>query len=172
MVVPPLAAIKLKKCCSMRTYKRETEHDKTSIELLRRAADAKAIKDSRKLKTILRIYYYIWLFQTVEGWWNANCGLFKTGSRLWKGISWIFIKMFVDLFRLLPEDIRKLAYKCAVKFDLPSIPASWPENKKAGADWFTGFLKRNLSLSIRTPDPTSTRRASSPNLPTLWWRIP
>lgn len=66
-------------------------------------------------------------------------------------------------FGLLPGEVRKLAYTCAVKFEMLNIPVSWHRNKEAGADWFTGFLKRNPSLSIRAPEATSEGRASSFN---------
>lgn len=66
-------------------------------------------------------------------------------------------------FGLLPGEVRKLAYTCAVKFEMLNIPVSWHSNKEAGADWFTGFLKRNPSLSIRAPEATSEGRASSFN---------
>ena len=51
-------------------------------------------------------------------------------------------------FGLLPDEVRKLAYECAVKFDLPNIPPSWHINKMTGPDWLSGFLKRNPQLYI------------------------
>ena len=39
----------------------------------------------------------------------------------------------------------------------------WQEHQSAGADWFTGFMKRHPELSIRTSEPTSLSRATSFN---------
>ncbi|KAJ8728917.1 hypothetical protein PYW07_006613 [Mythimna separata] len=61
-----------------------------------------------------------------------------------------------------PKDVRRLAYECANKFEI-EIPPSWTANKMAGKEWLTMFLKRNLELSIRKPEPTSLGRATSFN---------
>ena len=65
-------------------------------------------------------------------------------------------------FGLTPVEVRKLAYECAISFNV-DVPESWQNNKQAGPDWFTSFLKRHSSLSIRVPEATSLARAKSFN---------
>ena len=65
-------------------------------------------------------------------------------------------------FGLSPMEVRVLAYQCAKRFDI-AMPASWADNERARADWFTGFLKRHPDLSIRTAEATSFGRASAFN---------
>ena len=43
------------------------------------------------------------------------------------------------------------------------MPDSWIQNKSAGPDWFSAFMKRNADLEIRTPEATSMSRATSFN---------
>ena len=61
-----------------------------------------------------------------------------------------------------PKDVRCLVYECAVQYKI-KIPESWTENKMAGKELMTSFLKRNLKLSIRKPKATSLGRATSFN---------
>lgn len=154
----------------MRNYKRKTERGKVSIDLLQRAADA-VIKDGRKLKTVTRELEicHMTLFRYVK---KLKAGITPTvgyysrqvfNHDQEKTLADYLLKCASIYFGLLPEEVRKLAYTCAVKFDMPNIPVSWHRNKEAGADWFTGFLKRNPSLSIRAPEATSAGRASSFN---------
>jgi len=66
-------------------------------------------------------------------------------------------------FGLSPRDVRVLAYECAIAFKV-KMPQSWGRSHRcAGPDWFSAFLKRHNSLSIRTPEATSLSRASSFN---------
>lgn len=154
----------------MRNYKRKTERGKVSIELLQRAADA-VIKDGRKLKTVARELEicHMTLFRFVK---KLKAGITPTvgyysrqvfNQDQEKTLADYLLKCASIYFGLLPEEVRKLAYTCAVKFEMPNIPVSWHRNKEAGADWFTGFMKRNPSLSIRSPEATSAGRASSFN---------
>lgn len=52
------------------------------------------------------------------------------------------------------KEVRKLAYQFAENTNI-TIPQSWKENEMAGSDWFSGFLKRNKHLSIRSPEAIS-----------------
>ncbi|EFN84581.1 hypothetical protein EAI_09936, partial [Harpegnathos saltator] len=61
-------------------------------------------------------------------------------------------------------DLRRLAYKFA-NVNCMKMPTSWKTNEEAGADWLMSFLKRNKSLSIRTPEATSIGRATGFNRP-------
>src|SRR6218665_2540025 len=65
-------------------------------------------------------------------------------------------------FGLSPAAVRKLAFECAVMFK-KVIPENWTSKKIAGADWFSGFLKRHTDISVRTPESTSIARATSFN---------
>ena len=69
-------------------------------------------------------------------------------------------------FGLNAKEVRSLAYQLAVANNL-SVPKNWEENKTAGPDWFTNFLKRHQELSLRTPEPTSLARATGFNKVTV-----
>lgn len=74
-----------------------------------------------------------------------------------------YIKNSADMyFGLSPKEVRKLAFEYAVKLEL-KIPKNWTQNKEAGVDWFSEFLKRNSSISIRRPEATSLSRAMNFN---------
>jgi len=74
-----------------------------------------------------------------------------------------YLKSASDVYYgLSPPEVRKLAYEYAAKCGA-NYPENWEEKKMAGEDWFGGFMKRNPSLSLRSPEPTSLSRASSFN---------
>lgn len=63
---------------------------------------------------------------------------------------------------LTPGQVRQLAYEYAVANKI-NHPESWNINRAAGKDWFTGFMERNSSLSIRKPESTSLARITAFN---------
>lgn len=65
-------------------------------------------------------------------------------------------------YGLSPKEVRRLAYDLAVKYNIEK-PESWERNRTAGADWFSGFMRRNPELSIRCAQATSLSRATSFN---------
>lgn len=75
-----------------------------------------------------------------------------------------YIKNSADMyFGLNPKNVRKLAFEFAIKLNL-KVLKNWTNNEEASSDWFTDFLKRNPSLSIRRPEATSLSRAMNFNL--------
>ncbi|XP_065668064.1 uncharacterized protein LOC136088301 [Hydra vulgaris] len=65
-------------------------------------------------------------------------------------------------FGLSPYEARKLAFECAIKYNL-NFPKSWLKLSMAGPDWMRGILNRHSGLSIRTPEATSLERATNRN---------
>ena len=65
-------------------------------------------------------------------------------------------------YGLSTTQTRKLAYDYARTLN-KDIPSSWAENERAGEDWLSGFLKRNATISLRSPEATSLSRATSFN---------
>ncbi|XP_065662485.1 uncharacterized protein LOC136085070 [Hydra vulgaris] len=70
------------------------------------------------------------------------------------------------LYGLTPVQVRALAFEMAQANKI-KCPSCWIEQKKAGRDWLTGFLKRSLKLSVRKPEATSIARASAFNRYTI-----
>ena len=60
-------------------------------------------------------------------------------------------------------DLRRLAYRMAVANKVTNIPLSWAKDEMAGFDWARGFLSRNNSISLRTPEATSIQRMANFN---------
>uniref|UniRef100_A0A3B4V0L0 HTH CENPB-type domain-containing protein n=1 Tax=Seriola dumerili TaxID=41447 RepID=A0A3B4V0L0_SERDU len=74
-----------------------------------------------------------------------------------------YIMMASDIyFGLSPVEVHKLACTYAVHHDVPAR-TNWAEKEIAGADWFSGFLKRHPSLSIRPLEATRVACASAFN---------
>lgn len=74
-----------------------------------------------------------------------------------------YLKKASDIYYgLTPKQVRKFAFQYGQHIKL-NMPTSWTNNQMAGEDWFSAFLKRQTTLSIRTPEATSQARASSFN---------
>lgn len=74
-----------------------------------------------------------------------------------------YIKKAAQIYHgLTPKNIRELAFKMA-KSNNVTMPKSWDDEQSAGIDWFQGFMRRNPTLSIRSPEPTSLARMSNFN---------
>uniref|UniRef100_A0A3P9CHQ9 HTH psq-type domain-containing protein n=1 Tax=Maylandia zebra TaxID=106582 RepID=A0A3P9CHQ9_9CICH len=58
--------------------------------------------------------------------------------------------------------VKELAYQLAVKHGCKH-PKSWDKFSRAGPDWFSAYMKRNPTLSIRSAEATSLARATSFN---------
>lgn len=156
----------------MQTYTRKSTRGSVSKELLQTAANA-VIKDGRKIKTVAReldichMTLYRFVKKVRSGEENITTGYKKARAVFTEEqedkLAEYILKCSSIFFGLLPEELKKFAYECALKFNAPNIPSSWHENRKAGPEWLAGFLKRNSHLSIRTPESTSASRATSFN---------
>ncbi|XP_033180906.1 tigger transposable element-derived protein 6-like [Mastacembelus armatus] len=74
-----------------------------------------------------------------------------------------YLTQAADLYYgLTPREVRKFAFQLAVTYNI-THPQIWNENQMAGPDWFTFFMKRNPSLSMRSAEATSLTRATSFN---------
>ncbi|XP_063931362.1 uncharacterized protein LOC135143425 [Zophobas morio] len=70
------------------------------------------------------------------------------------------------LFGMSTNDIRKLAYYQVAEAKGLSHKFS-AAKEMAGWDWYKGFMQRNPSLSLRTPEATSAARARAFNKPQI-----
>jgi hypothetical protein len=55
---------------------------------------------------------------------------------------------------LSAREVLKFAFEYAITLN-EKIPESWGDVKTAGTEWFTKFLKRHKSLSLRKDEATS-----------------
>ncbi|KYM99494.1 hypothetical protein ALC62_09760 [Cyphomyrmex costatus] len=155
----------------MRTYKRKTERSTTSIEVMRKAAKA-VIQKRQKIKTVAKDFNICHMtlsrfVKKLQAGQEATVGYKKMrlvfNEEQENVMTEYLLKCSSIYFDLLPQEVRKLTYECAIKFNLQNIPPSWHKDGMAGPDWLGAFLKRNQRLSIRTPEATSFNRATSFN---------
>lgn len=91
----------------------------------------------------------------------ANAQIFSATEE--KNISDYLQKASKQNHGLTTIATRKLAYEYGVKIG-KKVSKSWEEKKMASEDcMLSGFMKRNSSLAIRTPEATSLSRSTSFN---------
>lgn len=73
--------------------------------------------------------------------------------------------METRFFGITTIELRKLAFQWAQKNNIPNNFNK--EKEEAGWDWLRGFLNRNSTLSLRTPESTSAARARAFNKPQI-----
>lgn len=76
------------------------------------------------------------------------------------------LKCSAMFYGLTPRATRRLAYEYGLANNI-KMPESWERDKSAGPDWLSAFIKRNPTLSIRTPEATSLARMTSFNKTTV-----
>lgn len=75
------------------------------------------------------------------------------------------MKMESRLFGLTIHDLRYLAFQYAKRNQIPNNFCD--KDELAGVDWVHNFLKRNPTISLRTPENTSVARAEAFNKATV-----
>ena len=156
---------------AMRTYKRKSNRDLTSLdnmnaavkEVLDEGRKCHAVATTRNISeaTLRRYCSKVRTGGTVEtvGYPKNRC-VFSTAE---EASLTEYAKKAARLFYgLSTTQTRKLAYDYARTLN-KDIPSSWAENERAGEDWLSGFLKRNATISLRSPEATSLSRATSFN---------
>lgn len=74
-----------------------------------------------------------------------------------------YLKTFCFLNHgLTPKETRQLPHQYTVSYNV-RYPPNWIARTEASKNWFTGFLKRSSTLSIRIPEATSQARAAGFN---------
>lgn len=155
----------------MRTYKRKTSRGSASSQQLNDAAKAvmkerKSVNAASKEYNVKRMTLTRYLAKLTSDGVTPSMG-YKAPRKVFsedqeKSLKDYLLQMASIFYGYSPKDVRRLAYECAVKYNI-KIPATWTTNKMAGKEWLRNFLKRNQELSIRKPEPTSLGRATSFN---------
>ena len=150
---------------------RTTNRGTTDTSVYKKAAD-EHFRDHIKIRVVARKYSicHVTLYRFIQklkaGNVNARVG-YRCINRVFTVEEETILQDYLIqcskvYFGLVPTDVRKLAYELAVKYE-KKYPKKWNEDRMAGKEWFSGFLKRHANLSLRSPQATSLSRASSFN---------
>ena len=159
----------------MRNYKRKTERGQYSKEAMEAAAEAvvtgglsirqSASNNGVNYKTLSR-YIPIYKVNTnslkdVQLGYTAHRQVLTT---VMEDSLVEYVKKAAKIFHgITLTDLQRLAYRMAVANKVTNIPLSWAKDEMAGSDWARGFLSRNNSISLRTPEATSIQRMANFN---------
>ncbi|KAK4883920.1 hypothetical protein RN001_000191 [Aquatica leii] len=131
----------------MRTYKRKTEKGKTPPDIIQRAVRTVLNEDRYVVKAKSQNENSVEINLERVGYFNGQ----TVFSEEQKTVLADYLKRACDIYYgLTPKELRKFAYQYATANNL-QVPGSWTKNKIAGADWYTAFIKRNNTLSLKTP---------------------
>ncbi|KAJ8734534.1 hypothetical protein PYW08_013784 [Mythimna loreyi] len=130
---------------TMRNYKKTTERGTKSVELMKRAADLVA-NEKISLRQVCRDYE---ISRTSLKRFMARLKEHPESQKFGYGTPRLvfnqeqetslceYLLTLAQIFHGVgPKDVRRLAYECAVKYNL-KIPEIWHTNKMAGKDWLT-----------------------------------
>lgn len=156
----------------MRTYKRKTTRGLTPPDVMTEAAKL-VNKGERSCRSVAKDYEidYSTLSRYCRklknsGSDNISVGYARAGrvfsDEQEKELAEYMKKAAKLYYGLTPKEVRSMAFQYALRNNI-SCPLKWCDQERAGVDWFSGFLKRNKSLSIRRPEATSLSRATSFN---------
>lgn len=157
----------------MRTYKKKTDRGSTSKEDMEEALN-RVVQNKESIRSVAKaldichvtLFRYVKKADVSEARIKLNSVGYNRSPVFNDQQSASLVQYLKNAskiyFGLTPKEVRKLAYECALHYDI-KIPNSWKQNKCAGEDWLTNFLKKNRELSIRTPEPTSLQRATNFN---------
>ena len=158
----------------VRTYKRKTERASTPPDIMLRAA--KGVKcEHKSIRGVARDFAIP--FRTLARYCKKITDEELSADNVTIRVSYAshkkvltddqekelstYLKQSADIYYgLSVKEVRKLAFQFA-EYANNAIPNSWKENEMAGSDWFSGFLKRNRDLSIRSPEATSLSRGNN-----------
>jgi len=133
----------------MRTYRRKTERGTNSKDLYEKAAMVLNENSTKKIRSVAKDFGLCHM--SLTRYLKKRKAILESGNSIasltvgYKKNRQIFtdeqevilvnylIKCCQIYYGLTPKDVRRLAYDCACKYNIP-VPKSWHDNKEAGVD--------------------------------------